>query len=697
MFSQLNYTTISVLFLAAFLFEHALWKSPGVGALLAAVFFLFFGSHLGRRILPEEPRVWQTCWGGTLLLSALMILGTAIYYLAFLPPDLWVLVVLLTPVAVWLIHPHARHWRLPRLSLQHHRIPATTLALLSFGLILLVTALDLLRQTDIFDAVRSPWERIPPEVLWIAALLYLILVVLCWRGRERSLTLPYAMLVALLTVGVTAVVYPLGFGFDSFLHQATESHIAEFGTIDPKPFYYIGQYVAVLFLHQGFHLPLVVVDRFLLPILAGVLLPLAFFFTASHLTKHRSSAFFAILSFFLLPLSTFIVTTPQGLANLWILLLILLSLPHLAGRGGLGLGGLTLLAMTSVAIHPLAGIPAVIYLALVTIRTWSTMKFERSRAPLFWIVSILGAFAIPVAFLVSSAVSGLTLSFDFAALAPAELFRSSNINLVFQSGFNTLLDFVYLLDANLLLMFIVVALFTSIKMRHLLPPTIILPLTMTVIVAINYVVLKSAVDFTFLIDYERSNYSARLVTLLFFFLVPYLILFFIWLHENTVRRGLLPKLLLTLILTAILTSQFYLHYPRRDNYETSHGFNTGTADILAVEQIHADAPPNYIVLANQQVAAAAVSTYGFARYYGDVFYYPIPTGGELYQYFLKMNTSPNRETARAAQDLAGVGTAYYVVNDYWWQAPRLIETAKSNADDWFALENGRVHVFRYDR
>ena len=143
-------------------------------------------------------------------------------------------------------------------------------------------------------------------------------------------------------------------------------------------------------------------------------------------------------------------------------------------------------------------------------------------------------------------------------------------------------------------------------------------------------------------------------------------------------------------------SQIYLAYPRRDNYDTSRGFNTGAADFLAVEYIEKNAPTDYIVLANQQVSAAAVLQYGFKRYYGDVFYYPIPTGGELYQFFLQMNERPSREIVEEAMRLTDVNTAYYVVNDYWWQSERLIETAKLEADDWIALDSGKVHVFRYN-
>ena len=148
------------------------------------------------------------------------------------------------------------------------------------------------------------------------------------------------------------------------------------------------------------------------------------------------------------------------------------------------------------------------------------------------------------------------------------------------------------------------------------------------------------------------------------------------------------------------TSSFYLTYPREDAYASSHGYNVSEADIQAVHLIEelAENKP-YIVLANQSVSAAAIQEIGF-RYYGNLFFYPIPTGNLLYQKFLEMNERPDREIAREALELVpmhgDVDTLFYIVNDYWWQAPRLIETSKTIANDWRSVGGGAVHVFRFD-
>ena len=124
--------------------------------------------------------------------------------------------------------------------------------------------------------------------------------------------------------------------------------------------------------------------------------------------------------------------------------------------------------------------------------------------------------------------------------------------------------------------------------------------------------------------------------------------------------------------------------------------------------IEENANENYIALANQQVSAAALREFGFKKYYtpspyqgeggGEVFYYPIPTGGPLYQYYLDMVYKKlSRETMNAAMDLVGVKKGYFILNKYWWAFPKILEEAKFEADDWKDFGNGEVYVFEYTR
>ena len=222
----------------------------------------------------------------------------------------------------------------------------------------------------------------------------------------------------------------------------------------------------------------------------------------------------------------------------------------------------------------------------------------------------------------------------------------------------------------------------------------------SVALLINYFLISSALQFTFLIDYERANYASRLIPLIVYFLSPLAVLGLAHFFTNLKNKPFALRAFCFSLLVALAASGFYLAYPRRDAYETSRGFNVGNADINAVQLIEqwAGAEP-YIVLANQSVSAAAIQELGF-RYYDGLFFYPIPTGEKLYEKFLLMNESPSREKASQASALfkeEKIKIVFFVVNNYWYRAARIMETAKTNADSWKTVgELGQVVVFRYD-
>ena len=72
----------------------------------------------------------------------------------------------------------------------------------------------------------------------------------------------------------------------------------------------------------------------------------------------------------------------------------------------------------------------------------------------------------------------------------------------------------------------------------------------------------------------------------------------------------------------------------------------------------------------------------------------------MYQKFLDMNTTPNKKIVQEAINLIApdqnVRTLFYVVDAYWWESNRIIETAKSIANDWKSIGNGSVYIFRFD-
>ncbi|PJA45376.1 hypothetical protein CO174_03575 [Candidatus Uhrbacteria bacterium CG_4_9_14_3_um_filter_50_9] len=697
---------LSVLFLAVFVGNTFVFESPTLGALLLAVYLGLFGWELGGVVTQTEKAVLRWWIGVWVLLSLVLIAGTVAYYVALISPEVIYLIILLTPPVVLTL---AKKQRTSLLKHGHnlwteraHRIPGAVFLITSLIILLAVLLLSSLFDHQVTESVRSVWERLPSFVFPIFFLLALLLYALLFRGKERSLTLVLFGVLLFTTVSVAAITFPLGFGFDSFIHKATEEHLAQFGTITPKPFYYIGQYALVLFAHHGFLLPVTLVDTYLVPFLLALLLPSAWYFAAAHITNKKSVSMTTLAGIFLLPLSGFIVTTPQGLANLWTLLLILASVPYLLEKEHPRLLVLALSGIATLLIHPIAGLPAMLYLVLL----FSDPSRANPRTPVLNKLVRLGLIAfscvvLPLSFLANALIGGQSIGVDWASLNPLRWIEGLNVSVFFENRFNPLLDFVYLYGLNVALLGFLIAGLAWWSYRKELSHRFRVLLLMVLALAVNYLIMSTTLEFTFLINYERSNYAARLVPLMSFFLAPLMILGLSHLFLNLKSRPMILRVSVVVLLAACTASAFYMAYPRRDAYETNRGFNVSQADIDAVYLVEslADGKP-YLALANQSVSAAAINQLGF-RYFGDLFFYPIPTGGELYDVFLDMNESPTRETAEAALDLVpmhgGVIQLYFLVNNYWWQAPRIIETAKSTADDWRSVgEGGQVYIFEYD-
>ena len=46
-------------------------------------------------------------------------------------------------------------------------------------------------------------------------------------------------------------------------------------------------------------------------------------------------------------------------------------------------------------------------------------------------------------------------------------------------------------------------------------------------------------------------------------------------------------------------------------------------------------------------------------------------------------------------NLVGVKEAYFILNDYWADAKKIVEAAKLEANDWYALDNEKIYIFKY--
>lgn len=574
---------------------------------------------------------------------------------------------------------------------------AKKLNFIDFGLIIIylfLLALNfyLLDAGQTTEPIVSPWQVVSNWFFFGYALTGLILLVLIIRNHSTNNNAPTGNFLIFListfyflSFSVAWIVYKIGYGFDPFIHRATMELIDKTGAVDPKPLYYLGQYGLIVITHKLASIPIIWLDKLLVPFLTALFLPAILYKT---ITKWFSSNHFTlllILFLLTLPYSFFIVTTPQSLAYLFLLLTILLGVTC-ASFADLVL--IYLLALATLAIQPIAGLPALLFAMLLTIFHADNHKIKKYS---FWLIGALTVVILPLIFyfLEKSLSLGQNNNLTNSAIWPKFILPNQDnfiFNFIYLYGFNIKLIIVGLVLAGLYLAY---------RYKNTCK-ILIVYFIMSLALLMSYFLIKK-ISFSFLIDYERDDYSSRILLISIFFLLPFILIAWRYLLDKLLRQNFLIKIIWSIFLILLLTVSLYLSYPRFDPFYNSHGYAVSASDTKAVHWIEENKTDEYIVLANQQVSAVALREFGFNRYYkNNIFYYPIPTGGLLYKYYLNMvYQEPSKETMKQAMDLAGVNQSFFVLNKYWRQFPKILEEAKLSAKSWNEIDNGQVYVFEY--
>lgn len=616
---------------------------------------------------------------GLVLTAFLSLFGSAVYYTTTVNAGTLAIAALFAILATLAIH-RLTIPPIPALPREIPSIPTLPRALLLFltGLVSLATFAFLAATHPITSATRSLWLLFSPAHIALLSIALLCILVLSKTSERLSALLGGTL--TFVTSALAAILFPLGFGFDPFLHRATLEYIATFGTITPKPLYYIGAYSLELVGNILLRIPLFSLDVFLAPLGLAVLVWIAL------RSKTFHPAFLALV-----PFAAFISTTPQAIGFLWVFALVI------AIKNNLPKPYLWLFAIAAFAAHPIAGVPAVILAVLVSLR-------NIRRYPLLSIIiCFIGIFAIPSMFFAQQIITGMNVGFSWSAFT--DFSRIPALGFFSLHG-NALMDTVMLFGGNLFLVTIILAIIGFVG-RERAERLEIIPYILAAIIALgNFVMLSLGFDFPFLISYERTDFALRLVTIAWIFLLPVAsdgvrVLASAFVSREETTRGVVStaKIYGVILVVILFCANVYVAYPRHDGYTRSAAFNVTAADIETVHAIAEDAgDASYAVLSNQTLASAAIQELGFFQYYhGDIFAYPIPTSSPLYGFFLEMiEGTPNLETVQAAKDLTGATQMYFVVHDYWWEADERIEEAKKITDTWLTSEDGTVTVFLFE-
>lgn len=541
------------------------------------------------------------------------------------------------------------------------------------------------------QALISPWQVVSSKFFTIYTISSLALAFLLLR---KALS-PTSKLIALsahyfISFSVAAIVYKIGYGFDPFVHGATMELISDKGLVTPKPFYYLGQYGLIVTLHKLTGISIWFLNRFLLPILAALFLPLAVYRLTSQVSD-LSSRLLTPLFILMIGFSPFIITTPQNLSYLFLILAISFSFTKNSHLWPL------VLSMAALAIHPLTGIPSLGWYLFLSLKKVAP-RFRPHTYKLLTAGLFIGNMIIlPLALFISGGNNFKEFNWSLGAIISPLKSLFSTLNSAGSESWLLNLTYFFKYNYNLLLiLFLIVSLiyFYHHKKSTEIKSLIAINLSLT-----GAYLISSQIIFTDLISYEQGNFAGRILTLITIFFLPILIFGLEKLISLILQKDRLTKYLWLALGITLVSTSLYTSYPRFDRYFNSRGYSTSQNDLSAVKLIAANTKNPYIVLANQQVSAAALKEFGFNNYYqtalGPVFFYPIPTGGPLYNYYLDMvYKNPSRATMAKARELTGVNESYLIVNKYWHQSGRIINAAKLSADSWQEI-GGDVYLFKY--
>lgn len=549
----------------------------------------------------------------------------------------------------------------------------------------------------------SPWEVVSTRFFFFFILSSSLLFFITLKEEiAKRIKLILISIHYLLLVSVAVIVYEIGYGYDPFIHEATMNLIVQNGAVTPKTPYYLGQYGLIVALNQFFGISISLLNKLLVPLLASVLLPGAIYKFSKKLfieKKINSGAPWLstiIILSFIAPL--FIITTPQNLSYIFIILALLSGLNKEANIKTL------IFSLTAAAIHPLAGIPALIWSFWLILKKYTTNKQLNSHL-LNTLTVTLSIFLTPLALFIASGQKIINIQLAIEPIT-SPLFSFFNLDSAGREDF--LLNLIYLLDKNysiLILALIITGLVIFFKQRKHIKPAENIQGALIIGSSLFFsFALSSQITFSELIFYEQDSYAKRIIIIILLFLGPFILISLNHLINKVLNQErFLIKIIWLVIFLSFLGSSLYLTYPRFDKYYNSRGYSTSAFDLEAVKSIEANKTnPYYLVLANQQVSAAALKTFGFDNYFnsqkGLIYFYPIPTGGPLYEYYLQMVYNyPTKETAYAAMDLVGVNELYLVINKYWYESDKIIKAAKVTADSWSEIANQEVFIFKYLR
>jgi hypothetical protein len=700
--SRTSLASIAAVSLLVLGINMSVYHQPLVGIIAFLLYFNAVSFYTSRLFVPELDQLERIHWAKIITAISVLLLTTIVYYV-FQHSQAW----------SWLIAALGMLFFLRREKIPSEYIGSTQEEKKTLWKIVVFVTIDTILFLDLIanrttDILISPWHALDPWFFILFLVATGLLFSIVYTSRETVTKFLPTALHLFLFYSVAAIIYTHGFGFDGFIHRATEEWIVTHGFISPKTPYYIGQYSLVAWFSTITQVPVFIVDVFLVPILVSLALPLTVAYTAKH--TFRIPLRTGVLLMWLIPVMYFItfnLTTPYNLSLFFFVCALFSIAAYMQKKIPLVIPLFFVLA--SCVTHILLGGPLLVFFISATLlRSFSHKKNVCRATALFMVIilsilptllfslnNLLQGFATP------SLAGPVTAVTDFATLLQRPYWYADSSPLLF--------ELLYTWQWIVAPIIICLGILGFVKIKKRPQWVWIFPFGgISFFLAAFF--LDSLVVFPNVASTEQTHYPLRLLWSGMIFFAPLAMVsvhaFIARLTNRTsvhgCRRQWLPGVrAVGLPAAVIIMLSLYFSYPQYNPKVFFPGYNVTDADFHTAQYIDAQHENvNYIVLSNQLTAVAALTSYSFAHYYdtpeGQIFYYAIPSGGPLAVLNRRMlYEGQKRVFMEEAMDLTGASTAYFTVPSFWKNASMIVEGARQTADEWTAIDNGAMHIFTY--
>ncbi len=697
--SQKFNTRLYLLLITGFLLigETYLYHQPIISTIAFFTYIVTLGKTIGERINGEkEIQHWS---GIALTLSLISLIGVIAYYPYKLTREISLLAIFLPLLLLF------KKKKTPSEKKEATHTYKIHFLFYLFAIVecIQITIIILARNGEL---MQSPWMAFSPWFFILFTISTSLFIYLLAKKTPPKLMLTATVVHFFIFYSIAAIVYKLGFGFDGFIHRATESWILENGFINPKEPFYLGQYSLVVTLSRITGVAVKYIDIFLVPILASLSIPtLLYSILPRAWGIAKETALTLSLTIPFLFFLSFNLTTPHNLA----LLLVVLTIIALVGYvySIIPYTIVLCLALCTLATHPLLGVPILILIIASNITVRSKNKKIHILAYTGIIMSIallpllmfatqqwLAGYSIPK---LTNPFSHIQLFLDFFRrpfwyradatwyfeLLYAWQYAITPVILIF-SGFG----------------------YWFLKKTKLAPILV----SGSIGLVLGAFLLRTLITFPNVSFHEQANYPLRLLIASIVVLIP-LAMYGIYKITKEKTQLVTSKLNITqrtlyiigsIKIGILLMLSLYFSYPQYNNKVYFPGFNVTVYDQQVVEWIDSEnLDTNYVVLSSILTAVTALTEHPFAHYFdtsvGPQFYYAIPSGGPLQlAYESMLYEGQKRETVDTVFELTQADKVYFVVPWYWKNKEAIIDGAKKTANSWHVIED-KMWIFEYQK